>query len=332
MRPSLQQRCEAQIRNEAALHKGHKLELEQIVKLAAMMYANAGRDVDAERLKECKRILKDKVSVFSNFRGYMQYLVQVKMALSDDPNAYIDGVLGVYKQLKEGIKLPGEMVAMAATTIYENCPAESHAEVVGKTREAYAKIKEQHRFLTGEEDMALIALMIMAGIDPDQAAEKAEELYVMLKDRYLPGSDTPQSAAMVLALSEKPAEQKAADFVGLYDACKAAGHATSKDKAMAIYATFADLDADRADIVADIGEVDEWLKKQKGYGALGVGASIRRLFAATLVLEDFQVTGASTATSATNAVAQAIVEELVLILISIIVTAIVVNTIVRSSH
>ena len=332
MRPSLQERCEVQIRNEAALHKGAKLELEQVVKLAAMMHANAGRDVDVERLKECKRILKDKVGVFSNFRGYMQYLVQVKMALSDDPNAYIDGVLDVYQRLKEGIKIPGEMVAMAATTIYENCPLESRAEVVDKTRKVYAKLKEQHRFLTGEEDMALIALMILAGIDPDQAADKAEELYVMLKDRYLPGSDTPQSAAMILALSDKPAEQKAADFVDLYETCKAAGHATSKDKAMAIYATFADLDADRAEIVAEIGEVDEWLKKQKGYGALGVGASIRRLFAATLVLEDRQNTDATAATGATNAVAQAIVEELVLILISIIVTAIVVNTVVCSSH
>ena len=332
MRPSLQERCETQIRNEEALRKGHKLEFEEIMKLAAMMHANAGREVDAARLKECKQILKDKVGLFSNFRGYMQYLVQVKMALSDDPNAYIDGVLDVYQRLKAGRALPGEMVAMAATTIYENCPAEDREAVVDRTREAYARIKEQHRFLTGEEDLALIALMVMAGIDPDQAAERAEELYVILKDRYLPGSDTPQAAAMVLALSDKPAERKAEDFIGLYEACKAAGHATSKDKAMVIYATYADLDADRAEIVAEIAEVDEWLKGHKGYGALGVGASIRRLIAATLVLEDRQGANAAAAAGTTSAVAQAVVEELVLILISIIVTAIVVNAIVRSGH
>ena len=331
MRPSLQTRCEVQVRNEASLKKGHALDYESIVKLAAMQYSNAGREVDADRLKECKRIIKDKVGIFSNFRGHMMYLVQVKMALSDDPEAYFDGVLRVYEQLKAGVVIPGELLAMAAITIYDNCPPEARDEVTAKTREAYAMFKAQHRFLTGEEDMALIALMIMAGIDPRQATDRAEELYVILKDSFLPGSDTPQAAAMILSLSDKPAMQKAQDFLALYDACKAAGHATSRDKAMAIYATFADLDADRAELVAEIGEVDEWLKKHKGYGTFGVGASVRRLIAATLVLEDRQAGNTIGLGGATNAVAQAIVEELLLILVTIIVTSAVISASTSSS-
>jgi hypothetical protein len=332
MRHTLQERCEAQIRNEAMLRKGHKLEFESIMKLAAMLYVNAGREVDVARLRECKRILKDKVGLLSNFRGHMQYLVQVKMALSDDPAAYLDGVLDIYQRLKAGRVLPGEMVAMAATTIYENCPADVRDTVVDKTRTAYAKIKEQHRFLTGEEDLALIALMVMAGIDPDRAAKRAEELYAILKGRYLPGSDTPQTVAMVLSLSDKPAKQKAQEFFGLYDACKAAGHATSKDKAMAIYATYADLEANLSEVVAEIGEVDDWLKRQKGYGALGVGASIRRLFAATLVLEDRVEDSAVAVAGTTSVVAQTVVEELLLLLISIILTSIVISNTVNTSH
>lgn len=332
MRHTLQERCEAQIRNEAMLRKGHKLEFESIMKLAAMLYVNAGREVDVARLRECKRILKDKVGLFSNFRGHMQYLVQVKMALSDDPAAYLDGVLDIYQRLKAGRVLPGEMVAMAATTIYENCSADVRDTVVDKTRMAYAKIKEQHRFLTGEEDLALIALMVMAGIDPDRAAVRAEEMYAILKGRYLPGSDTPQTVAMVLSLSEKPAEQKAQGFFGLYDACKAAGHATSKDKAMAIYATYVDLEANLSEVVAEIGEVDDWLKRQKGYGALGVGASIRRLFAATLVLEDRVEDSAVAVAGTTSVVAQTVVEELLLLLISIILTSIVISNTVNTSH
>ena len=332
MRQSLLERCEAQVRNEEVLRKGHRLEFESVMKLAAMMHVNAGREVDVARLRACKQILKDRVGLFSNFRGYMQYLVQVKMALADDPGEYIDGVLGIYQRLKQGIKIPGEMVAMAATTIYENCPAEEHDAVIDKTRETYAQMKQQHRFLTSEEDLALIALMVIAGINPDQAAERAEELYVILKDHSLPGSDTPQAAAMVLALSNKPVNQKVLDFANLFNACKRAGHATSKDKAMAIYATYVDLDADREEIAAEIGEVDEWLKGQKGYGAFGTGASIRRLFAATLVLEDRQAAGLTASVSTVSAVAQAVVEELVLVLISIIVTSIVVNSIVRSGN
>ena len=332
MKQSLLKRCEAQIRNETTLRKGHKLDFEQIIKLGALMYANAGAEVDIDRLRECKQLLKDKVGLLSNFRGHMQYLVQIKMALTEDPNEYIDDVLDVYAQLKQGKKLPGEMVAMAATTICDNCPKEKRTAVVQKTRDAYAKIKSQHLFLTDEGDMALIALMIMAGIDPNQAAEDAEGLYDMLKGSFLPGSDTPQAVAMVLALSSRPAEQKVQDFLGLFDACKAAGHATGKNKAMTIYATYADVDANRDEIVADIGEVDVWLKKKKGYGALGIGTSTRRLFAATLVLEDRQEANATAMAGATNAVAQTVVEQMLLVLISIIVTSVIVSASVNSSH
>ena len=296
------------------------------------MYANAGVEVDIDRLKECKRILKDKVGPFSNFRGYMNYIVQIKMALSDDPNAYIDGVLNIYTQLKQGIMLPGEMVAMAATTIYDSCPEEQRDAVAQKTRDAFAKTNKQHRFLTGEGDLALVALMIMAGIDPSQAAEDAEELFVMLKDRFLPGSDGPQAVALVLALSNKPATQKVQDFFALYDACKDAGHATSKDRSTTIYAAYADVDANRDEIVAKIGEVDMWLKRQKGYGMLGVGASTRRLFAATLVLEDWQEANATATTGTTDAVAQAVVEEMLLILISILISTAIVSVSINSSH
>ena len=51
MRPSLLERCEAQVRNETILRKGRMLEFEEIVKLAAMLYANAGAEADPAVLK-----------------------------------------------------------------------------------------------------------------------------------------------------------------------------------------------------------------------------------------------------------------------------------------
>ncbi|MDO5118281.1 MAG: DUF4003 family protein [Eggerthellaceae bacterium] len=332
MRASLLERCEAQIRNETALRKGRLLEYESIVKLGAMLFLNEGREVDAAHIKECKRILKQKAGLFSNFRGNLQYIVQIKMALSDDPEAYIDNVMDVYAKLKQGRKFAGEPLAMTAATIYENCPEELSDEVIDKTREAYAQINTKHRFLTDESDMPTIALMIMAGMNPDSASDQAEQLFSALKDRFRIKSDVAQTAAMVLALSEKPASEKVEDFIGLFEACKEAGHATAKDKAMCIYATYADLDADRATIVSEIGEVDEWLKGHKGYGALGVGASMRRLIAATLVLEDYQASMASPFVHATRAVTQAIVEELVLILISVIICTIIITSAASSTN
>ena len=326
MKPSLQARCEAQIRNETAMRKAAKIEYEQVLKLCAMMHVSAGREVDPDRMKECAQVLKTRAGIFSNFRGTLQRVVVAKMALAEDPAGYIDSVTDVYDRLKAGRKLPGEMLAMAATTIVDNCPAEKRAEVVEKTRDTYARVKEAHPFLTDDNDMSLIALMIMAGKDPGQAAEEAEGLFRAMKEDYRIGSDVAQSAAMVLALSDKPTDRKLKDFFGLYEACKEAKHNTAKDKAMVIYAAFANTDFDLAETVAAIGETDDWLKGQKGYGAFALGANERRLFASAMVLEDMQAGGAASATAVTGAVTQAVVEELVLILVMILVTSIIVST------
>ena len=331
MKQSLLERCEAQIRCETAMRKVAKIEYEHILKLCAMMHVSAGREVDVERIKDCTRLLKEKAGIFSNFRGTLQRVVVVKMALADDPEAYIDDVMATYEQLKSGIKLPGEMVAMAATTIVENCPAEQRAGVVEKTRETYTKLKKIHPFLTDDNDMSLIALMIMAGKDPNQAVEEAESLFRAMKDVPRISSDVAQSAAMVLALSGKPADEKLAGFFSLYDACKEAKHATSRDKAMVVYASFADADFDLAETVAAIGETDDWLKGQKGYGAFSLGSSERRLFAASLVLEDLQAGRGGAVPGVTEAVTQNVVEELVLILVMIIITSIIISTSVSNS-
>lgn len=331
MKQSLQERCEAQIRNETAMRRVTKIEHEAVLKLCAMMHVIAGREVNPEHMKECNSILKGRAGVFSNFRGTLQRVVVAKMAIVDDPEAFIDGVMDVYEKLKAGRKLPGEMLAMAATTIVENCPAEQRSEVVKKTRETYAKLKEKHPFLTDESDMSLIALMIMAGKNPKQAAEEAEGLFQTMKKDYKISSDVAQSVAMVLSLSDKPVLQKLEGFFSLYEACKNAKHATARDKAMVIYSAFADVDCDLNETVEVIGEVDDWLKGQKGYGAFSLGTSERRLFATSIVLENKRAVNSAASSSVTNAISQAIIEELVLILVMIILTGIIVSTNVTSS-
>ena len=48
MRESLLRRCESQIQNETALRKGHRFDFEQITKLGALMYVDAGAEVDVD--------------------------------------------------------------------------------------------------------------------------------------------------------------------------------------------------------------------------------------------------------------------------------------------
>ena len=332
MKESLLQRCEAQVRNEEVMRKAGVFEYEIVHKLCAMMHVNAGREIDIERIKDCNRILKEKAGILSNFRGTLQRIVVVKMSLADDPDKYMDDVMDVYGQLKDGTKLPGEMVAMAATAIVENCPMDQRDRIVKNTKETYRKLKELHPFLIDEKALSLISLMIMAGKDPDQAVEEAEGIFQTMKKGYKISSSTAQSLAMVLSLSDKPVDLKVEKLFALYEALKAAKHETAKDKTMVVYSAFTDVDYDLAGTVTAIGEVEDWLKGKPGYGPLSIGMSERRMFAAMIVLEDLQKNNmVAISQSVSGAVIQTVVEELVLILVMLIITSIIISSTVVTS-
>lgn len=288
MRQSLLERCEAQIRNETALRKADRFEFEQLIKFGAFMHVSAEREADARRIKACKLVFQDRAFAFARFREPIKYVLQTKMTLSDDPIAFIEDILGVYEQLGEGGMQPSEVLAMAATAIVENCPADQREAIVEKTIAGHEKATELRRLFGDGPDILLVALMAMAGREVDQVASEVEALLQAMKEKFRIDSNAAHYVAMVLALSSKSVDSKIADLFRLFDACGKAGHATPADNFMVVYAIFADTEYDLGELVAAIGEIDEWLKKKKGYGSFGMGGYGRRLFAALLAFEDIK--------------------------------------------
>ena len=139
-------------------------------------------------------------------------------------------------------------------------------------------------------------------------------------------SDTAQAAALVLSMSEKPADAKVESFISLYEALKAAKHNTSKGKSMSIYAAFADTDIPRDELVSEIGEADDWLKGQKGYGFLS-NSDVRRVMAATLVLRQHEADSPSlSGTEVASVVSQVVTEEIIVTIITLIIVSICVSS------
>ena len=318
----LQELCELQIENEKVVRKASFLELDDVIKVGALFYTAKRMTPDTEKIRACKELLKRKTGIFSNFRGFLMFAIQVKMSVSPDPEAYLDAVLAIYKKLAEGRILPGEILAMAAMTIYDQSQGRDVDLVIAEVKESYARIKQKHKFLTDENDISFIALMVLSGKDVDQTLEEVETLYTALKERFRMPSDTAQSAALVLSMSRKPVDQKVESFIGLYEALKEVKHATSKAKAMSVYAAFTDLAVPREQLAEEIGEVDEWLKHQKGYGFLS-SSDVRRVMAATLVLQLHESQSAvPLQTEASTVVSQLIAEEVIFTMIMIIVISV----------
>lgn len=328
MNASLQQACETLVANEELVRKGNRLEFEHLIKLGGLLYLNQGLTPDPARIKACRGILKKKASFFSNFRGWLEFVVRLKMSVVDDPEGYFDDVQHIYGILKQGRMLPGDMIAMAAMCIKDNCPAEHVDEVSNATRDAWWQINKAHPILTNDGDMSLIALMCIAGMDADAAAAQAEEIFQALREKGIP-REASQACAMVLALSPKSTDQKVAHLVEFYDALKKAKRTPTirHDGSTAIYAAFADVDAPIDTLVSQIAEVDDWLRSQKGYGPMGVGKELRRVIAASLVLSEYQKELASSLSASMGAaITQTIAEEIVIMIITVIIISIIINT------
>ena len=331
MNQTLQAKCDQLVANDRIIKKAGFFESTSLVKLGSLLYMFGNATPDADRIKACRKILKSKVGIFSNFRGTLGFIVPIKMSLADDPEAYIDDTIRIYERLTEGKLFAGEMLAMTALAIKDLCPAERFDEVVANTREAYARMRKAHPLLTNQYDMVLIALMCIMGSDIDAMLASTEELYNELRARGLSG-DASQASSMVLALTDAPAERKVDDFLELYAALKDAKHATPRNDSMAIYAPFVGVSVPLDTVVADISEVDTWLKGQKGYGALGVGKTVRRLFAAAVTLDAYEESSEySQATASASAIAQSIVEQIVLVVTMIILIS-AINAASASSH
>ena len=157
----LQELCELQIENEKVVRKASFLEFDDVIKVGALFYTAKRMTPDTEKIRACKEILKRKTGIFSNFRGFLMFAIQVKMSVSPDPEAYLDAVLAIYKKLAEGRILPGEILAMAAMTIYDQSQGRDVDLVIAEVKEAYARIKQKHKFLTDENDISFIALMVL---------------------------------------------------------------------------------------------------------------------------------------------------------------------------
>ena len=320
MRESLKRRCDLQIQNEACVRKAARFEYDEVSKLAALIITSKGAVADEARIRDCRALLKKQAGIFSNWRGIMNTVVLAKMSLADDPLSYFEGVQGVYEMLTAKTLFKSEYQSMCAMMIYELCQEERRDEVCAKTIEQYQAARKAHPFLTGHEDLSVIALMVLAGLDPAEMLARAEECFELLKPLLNLHPETRQMTSNILALSDKPSSEKVEILNSLHEGLTEAKHPLSKNRTISILAAYVDVEARRKDLIDEICEVDDYLKGQKGYGILGVGKSFRRLMASVMVLFDHDDDVASqSALASGTAIVEVVAEQIVEAIIMLIV-------------
>ena len=280
MDQQLERKCLNLAENYRILSAGNKLEFTEMILACAGIYLAAGREPDMDRIQECKKLLKSKAGIFSNFRGSDELLVRCKMALSADPELYFENLEREYKRLKTFFS--GEQTVLAAMILAEQgAAAEGLAE---KTKQIYKEMKEAHPWLTSENDLPFAALMAASGRDAVSVYGEAEEIYTLLKGNLKAERDTLQMLSHILAIRGGRADAKSEKLCALADGLREAGHSLGRGSRLAILGILADSGLPTDTLVERICETDDFLKQYKPFhGLFGVGKECRRMFAVQML-------------------------------------------------
>ena len=275
----IENKCLNLVENYRILAAGNKWEFSEMLLACAGIYLVAGVTPDMSRVKECKKLLKSKAGIFSNFRGQDELLVRCKMALADDPALYFDNLEREYRSLKTFFS--GEQTVLAAMILAEQDHREGLAE---KTKQIYKEMKEAHPWLTSENDLPFAALMAVSGRDAASIYAEAEEIYAYLKENLRVDRDTLQMLSHILAVRSGRADTKCENLCALAGGLKTANRSLGGGSRLAILGLLADAGLSADALVERIAETDDFLKQYKPFrGIFGVGKDCRRMFAVQMV-------------------------------------------------
>lgn len=278
MDPKLQALCEQFILNRDGIKQSEKFCSSFLPPICAHLYIAREETVDADRLKACRNLIKEKTGVFSNFRGTMELAFRCMLALEDAPEAAMDKTLAAYSLLKKEFSI-SQYLPLAAFLLKDE---ENMEGIIVKGREMYLAMRKEHPFLTSSEDSVFAVMLAMAGKENHALLDDMEACYALLKEQFH-NSNSVQTVSHVLALADGTPEEKTGKLAELYDALRQSGRKYSKYYELATLAALSVLPVDVRRIAMDMLDVDEWLSHQKGYGFWGLPKTTRLMHAAMIV-------------------------------------------------
>lgn len=308
MKPELQTLCEQFIVNRDIAKQAFKWDNSATYPLCANIFCARGKTADAGELERCKQIVKSQTGVFSNFRGSMRPALISMLAAGEEPEEKMSRALENYRILK-GDFWGSEYLALVAFLLTEIADTAQVEEKAYRGKQVYQRMKKEHPFLTSTEDSVFAVLMAFSPKSDDQLIDDMEKAYNALKARFGIGNEV-QTASHVLALADGAPEEQAERVIRLYETLRSAGIKYGRYHELATLAALAVLDVDLNSVAAEIGEADEYLSTQKGYGFFGPGKRARAMHAALIVSDQYAPRGQMDAAAMASTLSMIIAQQI----------------------
>ena len=284
MTERLRNRCELFERNRSAVSGKFLFENNLMCTAAGLIFTGADREADPERMKECRRILKQHTGVFSEYRDAIRLALLSEMALSEDPEQYIEDVKAVYRKIHKGHFKDNSYMVLAAMLICDFGKQEHADEIIEKYHEIMQRMEKQHPILTDAEDISYVILLALSDRPVDAILSDMDACADYLKAAFKRkvGADSVQGLSEFLALTDGNAQEKCDKVIRLFDALKERKADIGGGHVFFSLGTLTGTDETAETAADEIMEAEAFLKNCKGFDEKSMDKKDRLMFAVLL--------------------------------------------------
>ena len=255
------------------------------VRLTALLFAQNGKTVDCDAIRQCRTMIKQSTGVFSAFRGNMALCVAALLALSPNPQERLDEMLKAYEWLKDEKFHGSDYLVFSAYQMAAQGNSLDYEKIANRARAFYDGMKARHFFVTGQDDYIFVTMLGMADLDAQVEVERIESYYSRLKGEF-ENANSIQALAQVLTLGSAD-DSSIQRVVALRAALRAQKIKLDKRFTLPFLGVLALLPAEIDSIVRGICEAQAALRTKKGFGKLSVTAQELLLYAASFVAAEY---------------------------------------------
>ncbi len=318
MNANVREKIELFAENRRKVHKAFNWDWDMMSVVSGLIFADAGAEADTDKMKECEKILKKKTGVFSAFRNTDSLLMLSRMALSDDPEKYLDTIVELYNKIRKGKVFDDGYMILAAVLLYDQNRVEDADDIIEKYKEIMKRMSKEHPILTGGEDTPLAMILAMTDKDVDLIIEEMEECYGYMKKNFKGYSDPIQGLSQVLTVTGGDMIEKCDKVIDIYNRFKEHGVKYGREYEFTSLGALIGLDVDTDALIDEILEADKLLASYKGFGAWNMDKTTRLMFAAILTAQEYEKDSAGLyATAIGSSLAIVVAEEIALMIVII---------------
>lgn len=281
------------IRNSNALeHAKSSLGMGTFKKCNALNLTLRDIVADIDNINKCIDLIKFNSSIFSNFRGNNLLTTAVNLSIQDNPEESFKELMIIYEKLKNRF-FTNQFLVLAAQIIYSYRGSNDIDTLVKNTRISYDFMKENHIFLTSQEDICSAALIATTSNNLTKTFDDMERCYTILKNNGFWAGNNLQSLTHILSLFEGSSDEKCNKVIDL-DKTLRKYSIPLKGYSLPILGAAALTNNNYENFAKELISVNNLLKKQRGFGIFSLSSVVRNMICASLIsLEEIEASNSS---------------------------------------